>query len=80
MPVLKANWKDVALKAWSMYALYISILFQAADNLMPFFIDYSSPVWVKGVAFVITVLAAYFRLMPQRNLPTEESVGPQDQT
>jgi hypothetical protein len=71
LPPLKENYKDIALKAWSMWALYISLGLQAADQLMPYFIDFTSPWYVKAGAFVVTVMAAYVRLMPQKSLPQE---------
>lgn len=68
---LAENWQEVATKAWSMWALYASIAVQAADSLMPYFLDYSSQPWLKAAAFVVTALAAYLRMKPQANLPGE---------
>lgn len=71
LPSVKPNWKELATKAWSLWALYASILIQAVDTLMPFLLDYTSPTWLKGSAFAVTCLAIYVRMMPQRNLPGE---------
>lgn len=71
VPPLKENYKDIALKAWSMWALYTSLALQAADQLTPLFVDFTSPWYVKAGAFMVTVLAAYVRLMPQKSLPQE---------
>jgi hypothetical protein len=58
-----------------MRLLYASLAFQAADAMIPYFLDYSSPSWMKGVAFAITAVASYARLCPQSNLPEEAHEG-----
>ena len=72
IPTPKRNWKRIALLAWSQWALYASLAVQAADALMPYWLDYSSPAWLKGTAFGVTVLAAYVKLLPQKSLAEEE--------
>lgn len=78
LPRPKQNWRRVALLAWSQWCVYIAILLQSAEFIMPYLLDYSSPAWVKVVAFVVTALAAYVKLLPQRSLPEEEPAVHED--
>lgn len=68
------DWKAVAKRAWSMWALYASILLGAAELALPF-LDGVLPVergFFALLVFVTNILAAVTRLLAQRRLSSND--------
>jgi hypothetical protein len=62
------NWKAVAVKAWSMRFIALSVLLSALEAVLPY-LDYLFPRGVFAVlAGVVSVGAAVSRLMAQPGL------------
>lgn len=59
------NWKDVATKAWSMWAWGCALIVMICDHLLPFAADLLP--WWLSMAFATAGLV--LRLVPQKNIP-----------
>lgn len=67
-PKLLDDWKAVAKRSWSLWAIYIGAVFLGLDSLFTVFgVDWMplSETGKRAVVFLVLVAAAYFRLVPQ---------------
>lgn len=64
------DWRVVALRAWSMYGLYLIILINGLEFALPL-VGEQLPIsdnWRIGLTIGIGAAAAYLRLRPQKSI------------
>ena len=66
------NWRSILLKAWSMWFMYIALLFSLIEFLLPFgweigWFDWSLRTYAIVMSFVI-VCGIFARLLPQSGI------------
>lgn len=72
-PRLIANWREVLLRAWSVWCIAFIAIIQGLDVALPV-IGYALPIpegWLPWVTLAIAILAALLRIIPQRSITGE---------